>query len=59
MRRAGLGKKKAEIRSSGILESAVLGAGRREEIGPVLNHWNLGQKGCIEGSLEAVPSRNT
>lgn len=60
MRRAGLGKKRDEIRSSGALEPAVLGPGAREEIGPDLCHWNLGQKaGCMEGSLEALPSGNT
>ncbi|KAF3819124.1 hypothetical protein GH733_013274 [Mirounga leonina] len=57
MRRAGLGKKRAEVRSSGVPEPAVLGAGTRKEIGLVLRHWNLGQKaGCMEGSLEAEPS---
>lgn len=60
MRRAGLGKKRTEARSSGALEPAVWGAGTGEEIGPVLCHWNLGQKaGCMEGSLEAVPGGST
>lgn len=40
MRRAGLGKKRAEIRSSGAAELAVLGAGTREEVRPVSCHWN-------------------
>lgn len=60
MRRAGLGKKRAEILSSGALELAVLGAGTRKEIGSVSCLWNLNQRaGCIEGSLEAIPSGNT
>lgn len=37
MRRAGLGKEGAEVRSSGTLEPAVLGAGTREEVGPLLS----------------------
>ncbi|TEA24757.1 hypothetical protein DBR06_SOUSAS35810016, partial [Sousa chinensis] len=60
MRRAGLGKKRAEILSSGALKLAVLGAGTRKEIRSVSCLWNLNQRaGCIEGSLEAIPSGNT
>lgn len=60
MRRAGLGKRRAEVRSSGAPEPAVLGAGARKEIRPVLLSLEPGLESRMYGGvLEAEPSSLT
>lgn len=51
MRRAGLGKRRAEVRISGAPEPAVLGAGTRKEIRAVLMSLEPGLESRMYGGV--------
>lgn len=58
MRRAGLGKNRAEVRSLGTLGPAEPGVGRGGELyRPSVSDFGVGKRGVL-GSLEEVPSES-